>query len=294
VVVSAAKWHQARTAARQTGDRFASMLESTRAPGRMATADWSVADTAAHVTAIASLYTHLVRPAATPDPLPAIRTAFMSATVDTVAAMNALTLEQFTERDPRALARQLRADIDHILHLTAGLDPAEQVPWLGDSRVPIIGVVAHLVNELLVHGRDIARARESGAGGGAGRQPARWSMPPQDAALFFDTFLVEVIRCGYGRLMDGTAPAPDRRIAVEFRSRYTTPFTLVLDRGRVSVEEPGRDIDVHLYFDPPTLSLMLFGGRISPPRALLTGKLAVWGRRPWLLPAFLRVVHLPG
>lgn len=146
MVLSSKKWPATRTTVKETGDRFASMLESVRASDAMATVDWSIAHTPAHVTAIASLYTSMVRPDATPDPLPGLR-----------------------ER------------------------------WLA---------------------------------------------------------------------------SPEHRIAVGFRYGYTSTFTLVLDGGRVTVEEPGRAVDVH-------------------PRALLTGKLAVWGRRPWLLPAFLRVVHLP-
>jgi hypothetical protein len=293
MVVSPAKWQAARVAVTQAGERFASMLESAQAPSAMATADWSIAETAAHVAAIAALYTSMVRPDATPDPLPGLRQQWLATTVDTVAELNRLALAEFTERDPRVLARRLRADIDHILRVTERADPAEPVPWLGDSRVPVMGVVAHLVNELLVHGRDIARTPGAAPARSGSARRARWSMPPQDIGLFFELFLVEVIHCGYGRLMDDAGPMPAHRIAVEFRSRYTVPFTLVLDGGRVSVEQPGRDIDVHVSFDPPALSLMLFGARISRPRALLTGKVVVWGRRPWLLPTFLRVVHLP-
>lgn len=39
-------------------------------------------------------------------------------------------------------------------------------------------------------------------------------------------------------------------------------------------------------------NLMLFG-RMSRVRAALTGKVLVSGPRPWLLPAFLRTVHMP-
>jgi hypothetical protein len=87
---------------------------------------------------------------------------------------------------------------------------------------------------------------------------------------------------------------------VQFRSRYITPATLVLDgtlegagnRERVTVEEPRPDNDVRLSFHPPSLNLMLFG-RISPLRVALTGKVVVWGPRPWLLPVFLRTMHMP-
>jgi len=45
-------------------------------------------------------------------------------------------------------------------------------------------------------------------------------------------------------------------------------------------------------FDPVTFNLMMFG-RVSRLRAGLTRKIVVSDRRPWLLPAFLRVVRCP-
>jgi hypothetical protein len=45
-------------------------------------------------------------------------------------------------------------------------------------------------------------------------------------------------------------------------------------------------------FDPATLNMMMFG-RISRPRAILNRKIVIGGRRPWLMPAFLRTVRVP-
>jgi hypothetical protein len=39
-------------------------------------------------------------------------------------------------------------------------------------------------------------------------------------------------------------------------------------------------------------SLMMFG-RVSKARAVLTRKVTVGGRRPWLLPVFLRTLRVP-
>lgn len=280
MAITEGKWRAVRVAVRETGDRFADLV-SACAPSAMATADWSVADTVAHVGAIASLYVSLVQPEQFPHPFPALRDRIAATTVDTVAELNELLLRLDPERDQKALTRRLRADIDRLLAATEHRDPAATVPWLGDSRVPLAGIAAHLVNELLIHGRDIAR----------GTRHQRWAIPPQDAALFFDLFLVEVIRCGYGRLLDD-GDRPQAHVAVEFRSRYTSPVTLSLRDGHVSIADRRSGPDVHLRFDPTTLNLMLFG-RISRARAALTGKVVIWGRRPWLLPAFLRTVRLP-
>jgi hypothetical protein len=168
-----------------------------------------------------------------------------------------------------------------MLYSSADLDPDKPVRWLGGSQVPLAGLFAHLTNELQIHGRDIALATRSS-----------WVIPPEYAAQFIDLFVVGVTRHGVGRLLYKDRPANRRRVAVEFRSRYTTPVTLVLDNGKVTVTEAGGAIDVRVRFEPVTLNLMMFG-RISRPRAALSGKLLVSGPRPWLLPVFLRTVRMP-
>ena len=138
-----------------------------------------------------------------------------------------------------------------------------------------------MVNELLIHGNDIARIL---------RLP--WTMPPQDAALFFDLFYVGLARGNFGSLLNGNRRPLQRRIAVELRSPYTTPVTLVVRNGQLTAEDPGPGADATVRFDPATLNMMLFG-RVSKARAIATRKLVIGGPRPWLLPAFLRTVRAP-
>ncbi|QQQ78400.1 maleylpyruvate isomerase family mycothiol-dependent enzyme [Saccharothrix sp. 6-C] len=273
------QWPVVRDVLSDVTGRFADLVAASD-PDALATPDWTVADTAAHVVAIASIYTTLLVPGGAELTDPALAARIPTVTVDTVADLNDLALRRFTERDPAALAAMLRSMVATILDRTAGTDPERTVPWLGASKVPVAGVLAHLVNELLIHGWDIAR--------GVGTP---WSVPPGEAALFFELFLVGMMRNDVGSVLDGQPPG-DRRIAVAFRSPHTTPVTIVLHRGRVTVGEPGEPVDVRLSFDPAVLNLVLFG-RVSRARAVLTGKLRITGRRPWLLPAFLRTVRLP-
>lgn len=271
-------WQAARGYLRDTGDRFAELVSDGPVAGKRATVHWSVAETAAHVASLS----RICRTMADPDCSGALHGDLVRETVvDTVDRLNAVLLDRYPERDPRRLAESVRADIDAILRATGGADPRTAIPWLGGSSVPLDGLLAHLLNELQIHGRDIARA--------TGRP---WRVPPEEAAPFIDLFLVGVTRYGYGRLLEGHGPAPAGRVAVEFRSRYTTPFTMAMTDGFVRVEEPGGPTDVRLSFDPTTLNLMLFG-RVSRARAALTGKVVVRGRRPWKLPGFLRIVRLP-
>ncbi|MEV7013061.1 maleylpyruvate isomerase family mycothiol-dependent enzyme [Streptosporangium sp. NPDC051022] len=275
------QWKTVRSSVRETGDRFAEMVSSAPDPRAEVTPGWSVAETAAHLTVVAWLYTSLLRPRDVPIPIPALEGRLGDITVDDIDSFNDLTLRDFAERDPRTLADLLRAHIDEVLRTTEDFEPSRPISWLGGSQVPVAGVLAHLLNELMIHGYDLARV--------LGRP---WPMTPRDAAFFFELFMVGVVRHDSGRLLETGQPVSGRRIAVEFHSAYTTPVTLVLHHGKVTVEEPGPGPDVRLSFDPVTFNLMMFG-RVSKPRALLSGKVTIRGRRPWLLPAFLRVVHMP-
>jgi uncharacterized protein (TIGR03083 family) len=279
--VTEAAWRAVRAAVLESGDRLAAMVEAGD-PLRMATADWTVADTAAHVAAVAWQDTAMVQSDDAPMPIPGLRDYYATTTVDNIHhELNVAMREQYQVRDPRELAGELRAAVRQVLDLSADADPARLVTWLGSSQLPVAGLLAHLVNEILIHGWDIARAL---------RVP--WAIPPDQAALFFDLFIVELIRNGPGVFLDTGKPPRPGRIAVEFRSAYTAAVTIVLQDGRISLAQPARDDDIRLRFHPPAFNLMLFH-RVSRPRAALTGGVRIWGRRPWLLPAFLGTVRAP-
>jgi mycothiol maleylpyruvate isomerase-like protein len=282
VPITRDKWAEVRAALELAGERFINLLPAASRTGAKATVHWSVSETAAHVATLARCLVALVDPKGGPFPFSGGERLVRQTIVDTVDQFNATLLSELTERDVAKIGEILRADLDQALRATEEADPARAVPWLGESHVPLAGVFAHMVNELHVHGRDIAKAA---------RLP--WTVPPEEAGLFFDLFLLGVTHYGYGRLLDGHGPAPKGRIAVEFGSKYTSTRVMAMTDGFVTVEEPGGKVDVRLSFDPVTLNLMLFG-RISKPRAALTGKVVIrGGRRPWTLPAFLRIVRLP-
>jgi len=269
------RWHATRRALELAADRFLA-LATANDPRAMATADWSIADTVAHVGTLASINTHLVRFTDSP-----VHKEMLTTTVDTVAAFNDATLARCPQSNPESVAATLRADIDDVLRASESADPAAPVVWLGGSRVPLCGLLAHLTNELHIHGYDIARSSRS-----------PWQIPAEHAALFFETFFTEVVRLGAGHLFDGDAPPDDRRISVGFRSRHTTPVSIVLHRGQVSLADWAAPADARVDFDPVVLNLMMFH-RISMARAALTGKLRIWGRRPWRLSTFMTSVRAP-
>jgi uncharacterized protein (TIGR03083 family) len=281
--ISEQRWQDVRGALADAGRRFTELVRAAPDPLAMVTPEWSVSDMTAHVTVIAMLYTTVLAPAPVSIALEATERQIPHVTLDMVSEFNAEALREYSERGPGELSEQLLGCIDEMLRITDDQDPARPVPWLGDARVPVAGILAHLLNELLIHGWDIARATGT-----------PWPIPARESALFFDLFLVGMLRNGTGQLLDSRARPQPRRVPVEFRSAFTTPVTLVLHDGQVTVEPPGApDTAARVTFDPATFALMFFD-RISKPRAVLSGKISIRGRRLWLLPSFLRTVRGPG
>jgi uncharacterized protein (TIGR03083 family) len=275
------RWNAVRAALKEASDRFVEVVAGAPDATAAATRDWSIADTAAHVASVAWLDAMMLLPDLEPPPVPGLAERLDHTSVDGVHGLNALVLRHLTERDPKVLTAGLSEHIARMLDGTEGTDPAEPTAWLGGSRAPRAGILAHMLNELLIHGRDIAHATG-----------VPWTIAPQDAAHFFQLFFVELGYNGVGELLAGGGKPRARRIAVEFRSDFTTPVTIVLQNGRVTIEPPDSRPDVKISFDPTVVCLMLFG-RISKARAVLTRGVVVTGRRPWLLPIFLRTVRTP-
>ncbi|WP_018658025.1 maleylpyruvate isomerase N-terminal domain-containing protein [Actinomadura flavalba] len=274
-------WDEIRTSLKETEQRFGRLLCSVPDAAEPATDDWSMADTAAHVAIVAWLATSLTVPGGAPLPVPGLAERRRAANVDDIHELNRIALAHFTERDPEALARMLDEHVDAVLSATSGRDPEETVDWIGGAQVPLCGLLAHLTNELTLHGYDIAR-----------RAGAPWPVDPFVAARFLEQFIIGLTRHGPGDLLAGGGKPRDRPITVELHSDHTDPVTLVLADGRVTAEVPGRTPDVRVTCDPTALVMMLFGMR-SRTSVLLSRRVRVGGRRPWLLPVFLRTVRVP-
>jgi hypothetical protein len=279
--VTPQSWAAVRAAFERSADRFVHLVLSLPDPSVRATEQWSAAETAAHVTGTALNYAAAMT--GTDFPIPEVRPLMPVTTVDTIhTGLNVRQLESFQERDLDKLADRLGEAAATMLKATETFPPDFVFPWMGGARLPLAGVMAHMMNEMQVHGRDIARAA---------RLP--WRIPDRDAALFFDLFIVELIRHGYGVLLDDDRPVRPGRISVRFQSAHNAPVILDLVDGVLAVRAgDGGAVDVHVRFRPTAMNLMLWH-RTSRTRTALGGSVVVWGRRPWLLVPFLRTLRMP-
>jgi len=126
-------------------------------------------------------------------------------------------------------------------------------------------LTAMLLGEQLIHGYDMAAA--------VGR---RWKIPSRDAALVFPGAQVLM------PMMVKPSAAARRPVSYEMLVGRQSRFVVRLDHGRGLVEPAqGQRVDCHIAGHP--VALLLIGyGRIHYLRAIATGKMMVWGRRPWL------------
>jgi hypothetical protein len=278
--MSTTHWTSIRTALEHTETDFRRLLESVRDSGARAVGAWSIAETAAHVREVATFNSTWATGGGPPSEF---REAFAMAgtvSIDEVNKVNALSLASAPERDPLVLAELVHERIELMLYLTASADGAELVDWLGGLKLPLTAVLAHTLSELLVHGRDIARAE--------GRA---FPISSAQAKLIFEGFLLPLLTAANAAGFGGDRSDTMQPVCCELRLRGCQRVLLVADNGSVAIEKPGsRPTDVHIAADPAVMWLLMFN-RIGPLGPVLRGQIRVWGRRPWRLRHLMRLLQ---
>jgi uncharacterized protein (TIGR03083 family) len=275
------RWADARDALAGAAERFSRMLLDCRTPDRRTIGDWSVADTAAHVAVVARLNAGLISGDLAPLDAPELDRGWQESSLGGFGRLNALSLEHFPERALDVVSNTLLEEVDLLLNRAKDVDPRELRPWLGSAQLPAASHVAHQLNEVLIHGLDIARALN-----------VPWPISAHESALTFDLFLMPMLGGRSGRLLAGSG-GNEGRVTIEFRSKHTTPVILTSDNGRLQVEPAdGGKVDAQVRFDPTAMMLTIFR-RTRLLRSVATGKVFAFGRRPWAAVTYLRGMRSP-
>lgn len=183
---------------------------------------------------------------------------------DRLTEFNRSRLAGVAERDPAESARRLERAMAGFLQRTRHSDPTDPFPWFDGHVVDLSTAHAVLAAELLVHGRDLARARR-----------VSWPIPAAEARH---------TTIGMLSAVPATADpviAADADFHARVRLWGTPPFGIRIRRGTVEMTDGSDHADVTLWAHPASFLLASFG-RVSPLRLALTGRALAWGRRPWL------------
>jgi hypothetical protein len=272
-----AAWSFVRSSIEEAAARFVALLRSVDEGSARAVGRWSVAETAAH-TLVACEFDGFAAGGRAPlVEFLDLADAILSAGVADVASLNEEALARETERRLGVLADRIESEVAALLAATADADGEERVAWLGGAPVSRTGVLAHLLFELNIHGRDIARSR--------GRP---WPVPLAQAALIYDRFFNEY---GVERFVVSSAKPVDVSFELHVDGSEPVRLTFIAGRLRPEVLDDGA-ADVRVTTDPATLLLVAFR-RMSPLAALLRGRLRISGRRPWRGRHLSRLVRMP-
>jgi len=252
--VIAVEWGVLRNEISSTSSRVAGLLRefsdgSVVLPG----STWSVGEVGAHLVTIPRRYLDML---ARPIPFP-----------ESLSAMNDAEIAALGIRDPDQLAGLLESDTAELLRVL-GYAGDRVVAFFGMNHT-VEGVGGVMLGELLLHGLDLARLT---------KRP--WPIRADQAQAVMSGLLPSVVY------------SVDREVARRSTGTYHLhlrggdDWTIRVEDSDVTIERrrPQR-ADLHVSQEP-VAALLVGYGRMSRWRALLSGRIVAWGRKPWLAVRF--------
>lgn len=255
-------WAAARGAVAQAGPRLTAMLRSATKPEAPALGDWDLTQVATHIS-------HAV------DTVSAMTTGGGNILEDIsgLPILSQVMIDGEGRRPLPELADRIDASVSRFL---AGMETAAvtgdvSASWMiKGSEMPLSALTCQMLNELTVHGLDVARA-----------EGVPWSIDKGHASLIMQGFVFPALHT-LGRAMVVQEKAGTKRARFEVHLRGDGHACLVFDRGDLSVEAmPQGKVDCKLSVDPEAFLLVAWG-RISQWSAIPKGQLLASGRKPWL------------
>ena len=245
--------------------RFADLLRRVDDPTRTAIGEWDIAQTGTHVAHVLALRPRVAAGEGSPVPDHLALAEFWRT-----------RLADDIERDPAAAAVRVERAIGSFVDTARGAAWDQEVPWHGGVPAPVYALAGIIVTECELHGLDVARAERR-----------RWEIPHAHAAQGIQA-LFPIMR---HFLKHDAAAGLLARYELRFRDAFTVFATLDDGTLVISADRPAT-IDCHISADPVEYLLVGYGRR-SQVLPALTGKMMVWGRKPWLSFKFARLFESP-
>lgn len=227
--------------------------------------EWTVSQLAAHLVADLELGIDVLHGKGSPC---------KTASSAEVAALNQSHLDAVLRRGGDQ-AGQVEKALDEFLALISAEDLPPAVPYHGGLPLPPLRAAASLLIEYLVHGYDLAKT--------IGRP---WRINPEHVDL--------AVRGG-SAVMPLCVTERARRFSATYQLRLRGQgiYTLRFEDGQLTVGGSyDGPVDCRISADPATYLLVTLG-RLGPIRPALTGRMIVYGRRPWLTARLSQLMALP-
>lgn len=281
-------WKEARHALSDQVARVASLLHSVRNPLAPAIGEWNLSEVAMHLYQAWLIVTSLVRedPQELHRVWPHLASRPGRSLVTDIWDFPGITrmgVNADAERDLTVLSDRIEAQARSFLGSLNEQFAAESCAWVVEGVVvgtPML--LCHLLNEMIVHGYDMARA-----------DGKSWPIPRSHAALVIDGFLVPIVSALGPRTMVDQSAARGLAATYELHVRGGGRYLFVFDDGTVAIEVPGtRRVDCHISADPAAMMLVAWRRR-SQWAAIGLGQLVAWGRKPWLATRFPNLMRNP-
>lgn len=254
-------WAAAQNAVSAAAPRVVSLLRSVRNPEAPALGAWNVRQLAVHLSHSFDGITAMAKGG-----------GGILADLGGLSTLTNALVEGEEEQDLGRLADRITATAGTLLDVMRASPADELRAWLvRGTEMHLSSLTCHALNELIVHGRDIAVA-----------DGQDWPVPKSDAALVVSGFLFPALAV-LGSGMVNQEGAKDVRASFDVQVRRGGRAVLRFDDGDLTVTpgKPDGPVDCHLSVDPLAFLLVAWN-RISQWKAIPRGQLMAYGRKPWL------------
>lgn len=253
-------WAAARAAVAQAGPRLTAMLRTADRSDAPALGEWDVTQLSAHVShAVDTIWAMTRGGGNVLDDLSGL------------ATLSGMMVAGEGRRPLGELADRIDTSVAGFLDSTGAADADSSHGWLfRGTEMPLSTLTCHVLNELTVHGRDLA-----------GALGVPWPVDRGHAALIVQGFVFPALHT-LGRDVVVQEKAGNVRARFEVRLRGDGRAWLRFHDGDFSVEGSSQGpVDCHLSVDAAAFLLVAWG-RITQWQAIPKGQLLAWGRKPWL------------